>query len=92
MIWSDKALSDLAAIRDYIYRDSPGTARESVLRILRLVENLVEQPGIGRPGRISGTRELVISGSPYMVPYRVKENAIEILSVIHSARKWPEKL
>lgn len=45
---------------------------------------------LGRPGRISGTRELVVTKFPYILPYRVRNNAVEILRVFHTARKWPE--
>ena len=45
---------------------------------------------MGRPGRVPGTRELVIPGTPYIVPYRVQGEAIQILRVYHSARRWPE--
>ena len=44
--------------------------------------------GIGRTGRIAGTRELVIPGLPYIAPYRIKGNVIEILGMLHGAREW----
>ena len=62
------------------------------LRIIEAVELLTEQPGIGRPGRIEGTRELVINGTPFLVPYRQKDGYIEILRVYHHARCWPDTL
>ena len=45
----------------------------------------------GRPGRVLGTRELVIQGLPYIIPYRVRDNHVEILRVLHTARRWPGK-
>ena len=54
------------------------------------VAHLVDHPAMGRPGRIPGTRELIVPGLPYIVPYRIRGEVVEILSVFHAARKWPE--
>jgi len=62
-----------------------------VQRIVDLVENqLTRMPDSGRPGRVPQTRELVIVGSPYFVPYRVLRDRLEIPRVIHGARRWPD--
>jgi len=53
---------------------------------------LKKNPALGRAGRVAGTRELVVAGTPYVVPYRVRGEAVEILRVFHAARRWPEKL
>ena len=53
---------------------------------------LVMHPEIGRPGRVPGTRELVVPRTPFIIPYRVKDNAVQILRVYHAARKWPSEL
>jgi len=53
---------------------------------------LLAQPASGRPGRVIGTRELVIGGLPYVVPYRVRDNDIEILRVLHTSRRFPGAL
>jgi toxin ParE1/3/4 len=90
VIWTAQALGELEAIGDYIARDNQRAAVTVVTRILDLVDLLGEQPEIGRPGRIVGTRELVVTNTPFVVPYRVGENRIEVLSVFHGARKWPE--
>jgi addiction module RelE/StbE family toxin len=90
VIWTRPALRELEAIGDYIARDNPVAAAEVVGRILARAEVLETHPHTGRPGRISGTRELVVSGTPFIVPYRVRDNRVQILSVFHSARKWPE--
>ena len=47
---------------------------------------------MGRPGRVLGTRELVIGGLPYIIPYRVRDNYVDILRVLHTSRRWAEKL
>ena len=90
VIWTRPAARDLAAIQDYIARDNPQAACHLAQAIRRHVRNLAHQPGIGRQGRVDGTRELVISSTPYIVPYRVRGDRVEILAVFHGARKWPE--
>ena len=73
--------------------DNPAAARRVALRIVETVEQqLPDNPHLGRPGRVPGTRELVIPRTPYIVPYRVHRNALEILRVYHGARRWPESL
>ncbi len=87
--WLPAAIEDLVAIRDYIATDKPASAEEVAHRIRVTVDYLRDHPGIGRPGRIHGTRELVVAGLPYIVPYRVKREVIEILGVFHTSREWP---
>jgi len=89
--WLKRASQDLNHVQDYIAQDNPHAAIETVLSIIETAEKLIEYPGIGRSGRIEGTRELVISGTPYFLPYRVKEDRIEIMRVMHGAQKWPQK-
>jgi plasmid stabilization system protein ParE len=52
---------------------------------------LATSPAIGRPGRIEDTRELVIAGMAYIVPYRLRADAVEIIAVLHSAQRWPDR-
>jgi len=93
IIWSPEAIQDLISLRAYIAEDSPAGARRIVLRILHDVEHLLpDNPSMGRPGRVPGTRELVIPQTPYIVPYRMQREAIQILRVYHSARRWPDSL
>jgi toxin ParE1/3/4 len=82
-------LRDLDEVEAYIARDNPTAAAETVLGIARAVSLLQEQPGLGRAGRVPGTRELVIPDSPYIVPYRVKDNIVQVLRVYHASRRWP---
>lgn len=88
--WLDLAVDDLAEIAGYISQDNPDAARRIVKRLWTAVKALTDQPEMGRPGRISGTRELVVSNTPFIVPYRVVGSQIEILRVFHGARDWPE--
>ena len=85
--WLDEAINDLINIRRFIARDKPGAARKMAEKIKIETRILLDYPGAGRSGRVEGTRELVITGTPYYVPYRVKKQSIEILRVLHGAMK-----
>jgi toxin ParE1/3/4 len=89
--WLKRALKNLDDEAEYIARDNPQAAARIVERIATSVDRLATHPASGRPGRVPGTRELVISATPYIVPYRVRDETVEILRVFHAARKWPEK-
>jgi plasmid stabilization system protein ParE len=90
--WLRQALANLEAHAQYIARDDPAAARRVVAAIERAVARVAEYPGLGRLGRVEGTRELVVYGTPYIVPYRVRGQTVEILRVFHAARKWPTHL
>lgn len=93
IIWSPEAIGDLARLRLYIAQDNPEAARRVVRHIVDTVEALLPgNPHVGRSGRVPGTRELVISKTPFIVPYRVVDGAVQILRVYHGARRWPERL
>jgi addiction module RelE/StbE family toxin len=87
--WLDDALADVTEIYRYIAADDPSAATRVVQRIQAAVGPLAEMLHRGRPGRWPGTRELVILRTPYLVPYRVQGDLIEILRVFHGARRWP---
>lgn len=88
--WSRLAQADRDAIFDYIDADSPQSAITVDERIQTQIEDLAQFPESGRPGRIEGTRELVISGTPFIAAYRLTGNAVCILRVLHGAQRWPE--
>ncbi len=90
--WLRQALLDLDEIEKYVTEDSPAIAVKVVVKIITAVTLLKEQQGIGRAGRVPGTKELLISGLPYIVPYRVKDDTVQILRVYHTSRKWPNRL
>ena len=90
--WLRRALLDLDAAEAYIAQDDPHAAADVVLKIVRVVSLLKGQSGIGRTGRVSGTKELIVPNTPYIVPYRVKADTIQILRVYHMSRKWPERI
>jgi toxin ParE1/3/4 len=89
--WLRVALANLDAEAEYIAQDNPAAAARVVQKILRAVDLLKENPAMGRAGRVAGTRELVVAETPYVIPYRVRGDAVEILRVFHAARKWPER-
>ena len=91
--WLETALRNLDDEAEYIARENPVAARALVQRISQTVELLIENPALGRPGRIHGTRELVIPGTRYVIPYRVRSrlNRIEILRVFHASRRLPRR-
>jgi toxin ParE1/3/4 len=90
LIWSPTARTHLRHTEVFIAEDDPRAAARTAERIIDSVEQLIVFPASGRPGKLPHTRELVVPGTPYFLPYRVKGNVIEILGVIHGARKWPE--
>lgn len=90
--WTRPALSDLGDIHTYIAEHNPVAALK-VVRLLRAqAEGLTDHPHMGRPGRIDGTRELVVSGSAFIIAYRVTETCIDILAIRHGARMWPVRM
>lgn len=89
--WQEDAILDLQHLQEYIAQDKPRAAMEVGQRILEAVNLLSHQPSIGRPGRVPHTSELIVSGTPYFLPYRVRNGAIEILRVLHSAMQWPDR-
>jgi toxin ParE1/3/4 len=89
--WSGEAVDDLRSLQAFIAKGNPAAARKMALAIVEAVETqLPENPQMGRPGRFSGTRELVISRTPYIVPYRIKAGTIQVLRIYHGARRWPD--
>jgi toxin ParE1/3/4 len=90
--WLARALANLTDEADYIAKESPANAKAFFTHVLASAEQLKEFPHLGRSGRVAGTRELVITHYPYIVPYRIKNGAVEILRVFHTARPWPKQL
>jgi toxin ParE1/3/4 len=90
--WSAFALADRDAIFDYIEAESPRAAVVIDDRIRRHVGQLRRFPESGRPGRIEGTRELVIDRTPYIAAYQILGDKVRILRVLHAARLWPEEM
>ncbi len=91
--WLRKALKNLDHEAEYIAQDDPVVARRIVQRIRQAVNQLTDHPAQGRPGRIHGTRELVVPKTRYIIPYRVRPslNRVEILRVFHTSRQLPKR-
>ncbi len=92
IIWSRNATAHVREIVDYIVNDNPKAALAVQGKIDTLVGRLATMPHIGRPGRVEGTRELVIPAyASYLVVYEILESEIHVLAVRHSARRWPQQ-
>lgn len=89
-VWTRAAIRDLTHARDYIARESPAAAREIALHIVDATERVIQFPEVGRIGRVNGTREVVVSGTKYLIVYRLKKNAIHFLRVLHGRQEWPK--
>lgn len=87
--WTRPALQDLREAGEFIAADNPPAAARMASRVREAVEALTEQPNLGRPGRLLTTRELVVTGTPFLVIYRVHLGALQVLRVLHHARRWP---
>ena len=92
VVWSHRAIGHLVSLREYIGKDSEQNAALVAKRILKAVDLLQTQPEIGLPGRLLGTRELVVCDTPYIIPYRVRHGRLELLAVFHGRQKWHSKL
>lgn len=87
--WLRKALANVEDEAAYIAQENPAAAVRFVETVFAAVAQLADYPALGRPGRVSGTRELVIADFPYIIPYRVRGQNVEILRVFHTARMPP---
>lgn len=88
--WTKKALANLAAIVEYIERDNADRAKSFAQEIRAKTNSLEEFPGMGRAGKVMGTRELVVHEN-YVIPYSVRGGVVVILRVHHVARRWPKR-
>jgi toxin ParE1/3/4 len=90
--WTSTGLRDLESLHTYLAEHSEGgsdeAAAKTVERILAGLEALERFPAMGRRGRVAGIREFIVS--PFIVAYRVKRDAIEVVAIIHGARRWPD--
>ena len=89
VVWLHLALQDMHQAATSIAQESPKAAKDLVNRIWVEGPSLCVSPDRGRPGRVPGTRELMLQGLPYFLAYRVKGKTVQILRVVHTARQWP---
>ena len=92
IVWSPRAIEHLTHLRAYVALDKPKAANRVAAALLDSVERLAELPNLGRPGRVAGTRELVVPGTPYVIPYRLRGDRLEVIAVFHGRQKWPKRL
>jgi toxin ParE1/3/4 len=83
------AEQDLDAAYDYVQQDNENAAKQLVARILSAVGMLSRHPLAGREGRLQGTRELAVARTPYLIAYRIRQDEIQVLAILHGARRWP---
>jgi toxin ParE1/3/4 len=84
--WTTEASDQLEAAVKYIQQNNPAAARKVARAVIDRIEQLAVFPGLGRPGEVKGTRELV--SPPYVVVYRFTEEIVEILHIWHGAQDW----
>jgi len=92
LVWAQHALADRDAIFKHIEAENPRAAVNVDDQIVAAVRRLLDFPESGRPGRIAGTRELVIPRTPYIAAYLVTADRVRILRVLHGAQVWPDDM
>jgi toxin ParE1/3/4 len=85
--WTTLASDDLRRITRRIRRNNPTAARRVAKTLYDSAMSLDTMPNRGRGGRTAGPREFVVA--PFIIVYRVKTEAVEILRIYHSAQDWP---
>jgi addiction module RelE/StbE family toxin len=88
--WTKRALLQLIHAQDFIAQENPVAAQAVAQRIADAARLLPNQTRIGRPGRVEGTREWVVKQTPYLLVYAIENDAVQIVSVIHSKQRWPD--
>jgi addiction module RelE/StbE family toxin len=88
--WLRRALRNLEQARNYVFQDNPTAAQELILKIQNAANQLQNYPFMGKNGRVEGTKELIISNSPYILIYRIKEESVEVLRILHTSKRYPE--
>lgn len=89
--WLRTATKNLNEASSYVAKDNPEAAQKMYAHIRKSVEALAEHPEKGRPGRMFKTRELVIQGYPFIVPYRIRGDEVQVIRVFHTSQMLPEK-
>ena len=87
--WTIDAAEDLERIYDFIAEDRPESARRVAQDILEAVKALTTLANRGRPGRVEGTRELVLTPLPFLAIYEVDREQVRVLRILHGAQRWP---
>lgn len=88
LVWTRLASTDRNEIREYIAQDNPAAALALDELLSEKASHLVDHPDSGRPGRVTGTRELVVHQN-YILIYDATGDLVRVLRVLHAARQWP---
>jgi toxin ParE1/3/4 len=86
--WTSAAANDLETISGYLHRQNPQIAQQTVRRLYAEIRELSRFPSRGRPGREPGTRELILSGLPYVIIFRTGDQVVEILRIYNGSQNW----
>ena len=90
--WTKPALHDFEEALNHIARDNPDAAQKVAQKIWDASRQLADNPALGRPGRVSGTRERFVPGTPYLIAYREVGAYVDLLRILHGRRKWPKRM
>jgi toxin ParE1/3/4 len=89
--WTERAIEHLEMLHAYVAEEN-AAADALIEHVIAAAERLALFPQLGRAGRVPETRELIIAGTQIIVAYRVRKNIVQVLAVIHAARRWPDSL
>lgn len=89
IVWELQAREDVAEVVSFIDLERPMGATALVEAIGAVVERLVDYPASARKGRARKTREAVVIGWPYIIVYMIAPDALRVLRVFHTSRRWP---
>jgi toxin ParE1/3/4 len=92
LVWTLRALAEIDAIFAYLAASDPRMAEQLTFEIEARVAKLADHPEMGSIGRVDGTREFIVTGTPYILPYRVRDGRVEILAALHASRQWPDQI
>ena len=90
--WHPFARADLAELVAYIANEDPAAAYRVHDEIRNQIALLAAHPEMGRIGRVRGSRELVVSRTPYIAAYRITDSTLTVLRILHGARRWPRRI
>ncbi len=89
--WTTPASQDFTAAGEWFAERDPGAARTMLGLVLEQVAMLADFPQLGHSGRVAGTRELVVAGTPFILAYQIRREGIAVVGFLHAKRKWPER-
>jgi len=86
------AYADIDSVYDYIAAENPAAAQKTLDKIENMIDHLVDHPQPGKKGRVKDTRELIVPNTSFIIAYELNQETIDILAIIHSSRRWSDKL